>query len=209
MESRVKWYQKTERGENTQTEGGEAAVGAGQVWNWFYVCACRDSSGVKLHQREQGGRGRRNCWRLWIISAFVCLSAAWLSAACSFLLTHSSEPADLHPRFQVNEPRWSRPRVWEPGWDVSVTLRGRALQSLWVSVLLRPCHDHQLSKDGKCPFFKQCVCVGVCVRVCLVWWFYGYSVCTLPVKVEKDKSLPWMSHLSIIVIHVSYCDEHH
>lgn len=178
-ESRVKWYQKTESEEKTEREGGEAVVGAGQVWNWSCVSARRGSSGVKLHQRKLEEEEEETAgvfeWSILLSVLFsfsCCLSVAWLTGACSFLLTHCSEPAALDPRFQVNEPRRPRPYVWELDYDVSVMPWGRNLHSVWVSVPVWPCHDHQVSKDSKCPSLN-CLPLGVSVHVCTVWGLCG------------------------------------
>lgn len=120
------------------------------------VCVCSPEllGGVKLQQRK---RGRRNCWRLWILSALWLprLPAPrrpdWLVPAVSSWHTSASS--------HVNEPVG----VCEPGWHESVTPWG-----LLASVLLWPRYDHRVLRDGKCvrvcfklPAVFGCVLVSV------------------------------------------------
>lgn len=114
-------------------------------------------------------REKENCWRLWILSSIVCLlSSPWLTAACSFLLTHSDNPAALHPRFQVNEPLRSRPRVWEPGLGCECNAAKVALSTLSVSLFFSdPAMTAKCSKTVSVPlwFLCQYVC-SFGIRLC-------------------------------------------
>ncbi|KAJ4928821.1 hypothetical protein JOQ06_004445, partial [Pogonophryne albipinna] len=73
----------------------------------------KESGERKLREREKGGKSVQED---------------------SFLLTHSGNPAALHPRFQVNEPLRSRPRVWEPGLGCECNAAKVALSTLSVSL---------------------------------------------------------------------------
>lgn len=116
----------TKKQKNWEREGGEAAVGVGQVWNWFCASAHQGSSGVYVTPEKESSSGKKkkllpSLSSLFFFPSRFSSSAAWMTAACSFLPTHSCKLAALHPCFQVNEPRRSGPRVWEPGWDLSLT----------------------------------------------------------------------------------------
>ncbi|KAK1889300.1 Usherin, partial [Dissostichus eleginoides] len=73
----------------------------------------KESGERKLREREKGGKSVQED---------------------SFLLTHWGNPAALHPRFQVNEPLRSRPRVWEPGLGCECNAAKVALSTLYVSL---------------------------------------------------------------------------
>ncbi|KAI4802474.1 hypothetical protein KUCAC02_020310, partial [Chaenocephalus aceratus] len=75
----------------------------------------KESGERKLREREKGGKSVQE-------------------QEDSFLLTHSDNPAALHPRFQVNEPLRSRPRVWEPGLGCECNAAKVALSTLSVSL---------------------------------------------------------------------------
>lgn len=72
------------RGEKKQTEGGEAVVGAGQVWNWFYVSARRGFLPGLSYTRESEEEEEEESAGVSELSLLLSVSwrPGWLAGWC-------------------------------------------------------------------------------------------------------------------------------